>query len=588
MKPVELDDTEISLHRRNKLSKGLNQDVASDEDERQSDLQLDDVVIKSKLFHSNPNTQSLNIIREFNKRVIPGQNTFEKSLVLGHWVNPDCFILGACNQIPEIRPYDGSQKLRRSWYVDPTINTEIIGIREQTHPFYGIYGSYVLNVPPNKYACGWSGLEPKIFGVGPHVIHDPNFRFDYEKGYIDQVNQYICHGSIHILRIPAGYVAKIWIGACPFILESRATPYVFNSNLFELVKSSNDDLFFNATSELLIHGSIKRVMPRTGRVAIAYENGTLRIITPDPKGPTIITSPTHEVSGFLDTNIQSYTFPSEYEKKERLKNNDKITSERLNHYVFLTSDSLEIGMKLLVSYKITDPHKTLSLLGEKGILNTVENLASVDMAKVVNTLSSQEFLNPYAAANTPDTSQPGYFWEKIYSSFSAQLCSFGIELIRFNIESPFYLDKEIGKKMSEFATMTAEANARQGIIERQAKVQEAEAKRDANTNQIRQNQINDATISASKAHLESKRMEAEAIQVLAAANARELELIGEVFSKYPKLLEYQKVKVMAEAIGNGKLLMSYPAHPIEHLLKPGTFESPEMLFGEKSTRHVCD
>jgi regulator of protease activity HflC (stomatin/prohibitin superfamily) len=547
-----------------------------------NEISLEGIIIPSTLYDNDPNVQAANIIKAFNTRVIPGYNTFEKSLILGNWVNPDCFILGACNQIPELHPYDGSQKLRRAWYANFKVNTEMIAIREQTDAFYGAYGTYVLNVPPNKYALAWSGLQPKIYGVGPHVIHDPNFKFNRDKGFVDQVDYYISHGSIHILRVPAGCVSKIWIGTQPYLLEYRETAYVFDSALFTITKGKENSIFFSATSELLTHGSIKRVMPHTGRVAVTYDNGNLVIISPESKGPTIITSPTYEVSSFLDTNIQSYTFPSEQEKAERLKNNNNISAERLNHYVFLTSDSLEIGMKLLVSYKITDAHKTLTLLGEKGILNTVENLASVDMAKVVNTLSSQEFLNPYSSTNADKNSQPSFFWDKIHSSFRRELGNFGIELVRFNIESPFYVDKEIGKKMANFATMTAEANAKQGIIERQARVQEAEARRDANTNQIKQDQVNDATISAAKAQLEAKRMEAEGIQILATANAKELELTGEVFRKYPELLEFQKVKVMAQAISNGKLIMSYPAQPMEHLLKPSSFESPSAFFGDKS------
>lgn len=553
-------------------------EIIKENSENMTDFSLEEIIIESSLRHDNPDIQAMNIIKAFNSRVKPGYNTFEKSYLFGDWVNPDCFILGACNQIPEIQPYDGAQKLRRGWFMSLKINTEMIAIRKQTDAFYGGYGSYVLNVPPNKYALAWSGLEPKIYGVGPHVIHDPNFRFDRENGFVDQVDSYIKHGSIHILRVPAGYIAKIWIGSRPYLLEYKETAYVFNSALFRIIKTGDNNLFFDATAELIRHGSIKRVMPHTGRVAVTYDNGNLMIIAPEINGPTIITSPTHEVSSFLDTNIQSYTFPSEEEKAERFKNNKAITAERLNYYVFLTSDSLEIGMKLLVSYKIIDPHKALSLLGEKGILNTVENLASVDMAKVVNTLSSQEFLNPYSSANAEKNVQPSYFWDKIHSSFRKELGNFGIELVRFNIESPFYVDKEIGKKMSEFATMTAEANAKQGIIERQARVQEAEARRDANTNQIKQMQINEATISAAKAQLEAKKMEAEGIQILATANAKELELTGEVFKKYPELLEFQKVKVMAQAIGNGKLVMSYPAQPIEHLLKPSSFESPSTFF----------
>jgi len=536
---------------------------------------LEDIIIESTLIDKDPNKQAMNIINAFNSRVEPGYNAFEKSLFFGYWVNPDQFILGACNQIPEIQLYDGAQKLRRGWYTSFKVNTELIGIIKQTETFFGIYGSYVLNVPPNKYALAWSGLVPKIYGVGPHVIHDPNFYFDKKTGLVDQVTNYITHGSIHILRVLAGYVAKVWIGNQPYLLEYQENPYIFNSSLFKIIKD-NDAIFFNATKELITNGSIKRVMPHTGRVAITYNNGNLEIIFPNEKGPTFITSPTHEVSSFLDTNIQSYTFPSEQEKINRIKNNKNISDERLNNYVFLTSDSLEIGMKLLVSYKIVEPHKTLSLLGEKGILNTVENLASVDMARAVNSLSSQEFLNPYS--NAEKKNQPSYFWDKILSSFSKELANFGIELVRFNIESPFYIDKEIGKKMSEFATMTAEANAKQGIIERQAKVQEAEAKRDAYTNQIKQNQINEATISAAKANLEAKKLEAEGIEILALANAKELELTGKVFREYPELLEFQKVKVMAQAIGNGKLVMSYPAQPIEHLLKPSSFSCPSTLF----------
>jgi len=472
-------------------------------------LILEDIIIESKLYDNDPNKQAINIMKEFNSRVVPGFNTFEKSIIFGDWVNPDCFILGACNQIPEIQLYDGAQKLRRGWYFNLKINTEIIAIRKQTAPFYGAYGSYVLNVPQNKYAFAWSGLQPQIYGVGPHVIHDPNFNFNPENGFVDQVDTYLNHGSIHILRVPAGSIAKIWIGTIPYLLEYKEIPYVFNSPLFKIIRESNQNLFFKATAELITHGSIKRVMPRTGSVAVTYDNGNLIIIEPNGNGPTIIVSPTHEVSKFISTNIQSYTFPSEQEKEFRLKNNNSITKERLNHYVFLTSDSLEIGMKLLVSFRIIDPHRALSLLGEDGLLNTVENLASVDMAKVVNTLTSQEFLNPYTTISKKEllfncskksidlgetTTQPSYSWNKVYESLKTELSNFGIGLERFNIESPFYVDKEIGKKMSEFATLTAEANAKQGIIERQARVQEAEARRDANTKQISQDQINDATI----------------------------------------------------------------------------------------------
>lgn len=161
-----------------------------------------------------------------------------------------------------------------------------------------------------------------------------------------------------------------------------------------------------------------------------------------------------------------------------------------------------------------------------------------------------------------------------------ELLNFGIQLERFNIESPFYVDKEIGKKMSNFAILSAEANAKQGIIERQTRVQEAEARRDASTKQITQDQINEATISAAKAQLEAKRMEAEGIQIMAIANAKELELRAKIYEEYPGLLEYEKIKATAIAIGNGKLIMSYPSQPMDHVLKTTNFTSPQTLFNQ--------
>jgi len=43
----------------------------------------------------------------------------------------------------------------------------------------------------------------------PFVVDDPLFRFD---SFVSQTESYIGHGTIHILRIPSGKVAKVWIG----------------------------------------------------------------------------------------------------------------------------------------------------------------------------------------------------------------------------------------------------------------------------------------------------------------------------------------------------------------------------------------
>lgn len=81
-------------------------------------FKLEDVVISSTLYDKNHVTQALNIGITFSKRVDKSQTTFKASLFVGNWVNPNQFILGATNQIPELQLYNGAQKLQRGWYLD--------------------------------------------------------------------------------------------------------------------------------------------------------------------------------------------------------------------------------------------------------------------------------------------------------------------------------------------------------------------------------------------------------------------------------------------------------------------------------------
>src|SRR3990167_4033732 len=93
---------------------------------------------------------------------------------------------------------------------------------------------------------------------------------------------YIRHNTYHILTVPSGKIAKIVLNGIAFLLESRTEPYLFQSARFELIQKDADQLFHDATEKLIIHGSIKRVMPDTSDVAIAYDNGHLVVIGPRP------------------------------------------------------------------------------------------------------------------------------------------------------------------------------------------------------------------------------------------------------------------------------------------------------------------
>lgn len=98
----------------------------------------------------------------------------------------------------------------------------------------------------------------------------------------------------------------------PLLLEASKDAYEFNTPYFKLEPCRRNPalLFEDSTEKLIEHGSLKRVMPRTGEVAIVYDTGKLLVIEPSgDKKPTVIDSPTAVVDGFLSTGIQTLVFP---------------------------------------------------------------------------------------------------------------------------------------------------------------------------------------------------------------------------------------------------------------------------------------
>ena len=81
-----------------------------------------------------------------------------------------------------------------------------------------------------------SGNTPLLFGPGCHVIHDANFHPLRQADCVSINSPQIDHGTIHILRIPVGKIAKVWSGPTPCLLYARGDgrPYVVNDPLFRL------------------------------------------------------------------------------------------------------------------------------------------------------------------------------------------------------------------------------------------------------------------------------------------------------------------------------------------------------------------
>jgi len=425
---------------------------------------------------------------------------------------------------------------------------------------------HIIRVSPNVLQKVWINNVPYFLTPRekPYVFKESVFRSD---GEVSISEGYINHGNYNILQIPNSKIARIWIGSTPRLLESSAEPYVFTDQRFRIeMGSKKKEIFLDATDRLIEHGSIKRLLPVTGEVAITYDNGKLLTIQPrDDKLPTIITSPNHKVQGFLPCNVQTIEFPSEKRKKERMKENEvskqEIDYEDVNYEVFRTGDGLPIGVKLLVVYEIADPNLTLTKLNPDNIMSHIEYLVVADMGTTVQNCSSVDFLRSNQTQvkeqehNLNDISFYLQLQDKVKIQLHEDFAKYGIKLVRLNIETPKILDHNISSKMAEFSLINTETRARETVLERKYNIARQEASQEAVKKEVAQQQENNNKISAAKAEFEATKLNTESKILQAEGEAKCRELLLEVdrkraklYDEYSGLLNYETTKLTNEAV----------------------------------------
>jgi len=530
---------------------------------------VEDIVIESTLRHSDPYQQAQNVLNAFNRKK---KSIMIPSVMFGTRIDRDEFRLVHRNNTPELVGYT-DQPLRKKIFM--TGKTEDIGVYKHIELFFGAHGVYVINVPIGKIAKAYLGNKPILLGEGPHVIHNPNFKLaDSSLVAIDK--EYIVHKINIILRIPQGKLCKIWIKNEPIILEYRSKPYVFKTPYFSIMEHTVDSkksIFYHASNKLIEHGHIKRIMPRTGEVAITYDHGNLVTIPPNKnRTPIIIRSQNHIVVDFISTNIQTLVFPSDktiVKRKKELKSDRDYCKDFIEYEEFRTRDGLPIGVKLLVVFSIVDPQKVLSRLKYNEIIPHIENLVVADMGAVIQQCTSSDFqntaqtktepniydnkINKYKHGIPPNNPEIiSHLQDSVKNKLSKDFLEYGIMLDRVNIETPKILDRAIGKKISEYSLLNSEASAKEAILEKKYTIAKKEAEREAKQIEIEQMQTNSNKISAAQAELESAKLIAEATKVKADAEAYAAKCVAkakaEMFEQYPKLFEYKLKELHAHAI----------------------------------------
>jgi len=247
-------------------------------------------------------------------------------------------------------------------------------------------------------------------------------------------------------------------------------------------------------------------------------------------------------------------------KKNKKDEEDDYDYEDINYEVFSTSDSLRVGMRLLVVYQVDKPDLTLAKLNPDQIVNHIENLVTADMGMVIQNCSSVDFLKTnQTQAKSREESKSMEFFEQLQDKIKNQLfddfSQYGVKLIRLNIQTPKVMDKKVSSKMAEFSLLSSEARAKEANLERITNIVRQEANQDAIKKQISQEQENKNKISAAEANLQAAKLEASGKFELAQVDVKTQERLldisnkrAELYEKFPNLFQYDLAKVQTEAM----------------------------------------
>ena len=530
----------------------------------------------------------------------------------GERIEPGMWLLVHRNKVPEIAEGTGERLVIKitGGYTETGFVGSADGRHKQTEPLIGDFGVYIVNVPQGQLARVWSGNTPRLLNEGSHVVRDSLFRagtpllvkrseqviehgtihiirvpqgsigkvlidskpfllpyrkapyafytpfFKFE-GFVQESEPYIGFGSIHLIRVPAGSVAKVWIGSKPQLLEYREEPYFFDDSQLRLerVKIGREEkLFENAQKKHIQHGSINRLRPGVNgevELAIVQHDGDIYLIDRF----TTIDDPNHAVLGFINMGIQTHVFPSKETREERKRENPKATLEEVVFEPMTTRDSLKIGLKLLVAFQISDPLRLLKKLRMNDIVTHVENLAVSDMARAVQNSTSQNFLN--SSTKHPDDLQEHEMsiTDRVRAELARHLDDCGLKLVRFNIEEYKVLDADLAKEMAKQSLIAAKASAQQAVIEQNAAIARSNAEIEAMTRRLKQDQDNQILISAALAKLEAEKLSAQAVVFCGEAEKKSAEKRGSAYEKYPELLQLELVRAQAAALRTCRIAM---------------------------------
>jgi regulator of protease activity HflC (stomatin/prohibitin superfamily) len=464
-----------------------------------------------------------------------------------------------------------------------------VGVQE-AYFHHGIF--HVLRVKRGTFALVWENpTQPRILREGTYAVKSPNFSFSK---FVNVEEHYIKHGTIHIIQVPKGHVAKVFENMTPKLL-SIGVHMVDHPNFhfdgLELLSSSlikhgtitrfrvgqgeiglaswrNEAVFIDVpgtyeidspdfvylqsqsvSNKLLHNGNKKVVTVFSGEVGLSYRAGCLDVMEP---GRHIISAADHYFDSFLSTQQHAL----------RLKDTASSSSKE-DEIVAETKDFVKVGICADIFYSIADANKTVVRVGKDGVHELVMETAIGTLTNIIRSTALNEIAQSQNVADAPTVQAPSsdpmtaqalgqpsapLFFDRAHDEFLARLHDdflerYGIEISNIRMASCRIMDSELSKAISEQALTTAQTENKLANLKGQTEIATAEQERQSRVEQLRAEQearaLNVRTESQAKAQLD---------QANSLAKAKSVEVTQEAEAKIAQArAEAEAIKLKAEA-----------------------------------------
>jgi regulator of protease activity HflC (stomatin/prohibitin superfamily) len=444
---------------------------------------------------------------------------------------------------------------------------------------YVQHGSFhIVQVMRGKYALVWeSPTQPRILRQGNYVVVSPTFKFEK---FIAVEETYIKHGTIHIIQVPKGNIAKIMEDVVPKLLpegvhmvdhpnfhfkglELLSSPLIKHGTITRfrvsqgevgLATWQNEAIFVevpgtyevdspdfiyheakSVSSKLLQNGNRKVVTVFSGEVGLSYRAGCLDVLGP---GRHVIRDADHYFDSFMSTQQIAL----------RLQDTTNSSSES-DLIIAETKDFVKVGICADIFYSIADASKTVMRVGKDGIQILVMETAIGTLTNIIRSTALNEIAQSQSVAEAPSMKKSAeeikaaqatgqasapFFFDRAHDEFLARLHDdfldrYGIEISNIRVASCKIMDKELAASISKQALVTAQTENQLANLKGQTEI--ATAEQEARALRVQTESQNKAQLDRSEAEAKSKafivNQEAEALIARAKAEAEAIRLKAE-------------------------------------------------------------